>query len=168
MIDETHCSTLQHTATHRSSLQQIATRHSLSKRGHIASSILQRTATHCNTLQHTATHCNTLNKCHTPQCLSQRGHIASRRGSLALSRRRLICLGRWHSWRRWRRRRWKSIRRRVRRTCYWRGGMSCLWPGWQVVDCLRRMCCSVLQCDAVCSSVLHLRRGRQIWGGFGS
>jgi len=50
----THCNTLQHTATHRNTLQHTAT--------HSRTSIesLVFTCAHCNTLQRTATHCNTL------------------------------------------------------------------------------------------------------------
>jgi len=45
-----HCNTLQRTATHCKTLQRTA-RHC---------NTLQHAATRCNTLQHTATHCNTL------------------------------------------------------------------------------------------------------------
>ena len=44
VLDETHCTILQHTATHYNAPQHT----------------LQHTATHCNTPQHTATHRNTL------------------------------------------------------------------------------------------------------------
>jgi len=55
-VRESHCNTLQHTATHCNTLQHTAT-HLLLSDGFPCES---RTATHCNTLQHTATHCNTL------------------------------------------------------------------------------------------------------------
>ena len=64
---ETHCNTLQHTATtatHCSALHHTAT-HCYFVYYTGCSSIyytgcLQSSATHCNTLQHTATHCSTL------------------------------------------------------------------------------------------------------------
>jgi len=48
-LKDSHCNTLQHTATRCDTLQHTATH----------CNTLQHTATHCNTLQHTATHCNT-------------------------------------------------------------------------------------------------------------
>jgi len=49
---DSHCNTLQHTATHCNTLQHTATH----------CNTLQRTATHCNTLQHITTLCNTLHE----------------------------------------------------------------------------------------------------------
>jgi len=50
LILQSHCNTLQHTATHCNTLQHTAAH----------GNTLQHTATHCNTLEHTATHCNKL------------------------------------------------------------------------------------------------------------
>jgi len=54
----THCSALQHTATHWNTLQQLS--QLLCIIGSMSSHFdtLQRTAAHCSTLQHTATHRN--------------------------------------------------------------------------------------------------------------
>jgi len=75
----THCSTLQHTATHFNSLQITALEHQhslqlsavhrksinqMSVSYTLFGSILQHTATRCNTPQHTATHRNTQLKQH--------------------------------------------------------------------------------------------------------
>jgi len=91
----THCSTLQHTATH--TLQHTAT-HALEHtprerfqghRGRLRDcqraileshstthcKTLQHTATRCNTLQHTATHCNTLQR--TSRAFSRASRAAS-------------------------------------------------------------------------------------------
>jgi len=59
------CSTLQRTAAHCSSLQNIGLQHSATHYNHTKTHC--NTATHCNTLQHTATHYNTLQHCNTLQ-----------------------------------------------------------------------------------------------------
>jgi len=51
---QSHCNTLQRTATHCNTLQRTAT-HLIAR-----CNALQHTAAHCNTLQHTATHYSTL------------------------------------------------------------------------------------------------------------
>jgi len=59
--------TLQHTATHCNTLQNIANpRNTLQ---HTATHTMHRTATHCNTLPHTATHC------HTPSPLEMENYL---------------------------------------------------------------------------------------------
>jgi len=54
------CTTLQHTATHRNTLQHIATHCNTLQHTATHRNTLQHIATHCNTSQHTATHRNTL------------------------------------------------------------------------------------------------------------
>ena len=49
---------LQHTATHRNTLQHTATHVYISSLGVAGDMYLQHTATHCNTLQHTITNHN--------------------------------------------------------------------------------------------------------------
>jgi len=61
----THRNTVQHTAAHCSSLQHTATHFST----------LRHTATHCSTLQHAATHCGTLR--HTAARCNTLQHIAT-------------------------------------------------------------------------------------------
>ena len=70
---DTHCNTLQHTASHCNTLQSTTTHCNTLRPVTVHCNALQRTVTHyntlyhtentvthCSTLQHTATHCNTL------------------------------------------------------------------------------------------------------------
>jgi len=66
-LSTTPYDTLQHTATHCNTLQNIANpRNTLQ---HTATHTMHRTATHCNTLPHTATHC------HTPSPLEMENYL---------------------------------------------------------------------------------------------
>ena len=68
---ETHCNTLQHTAT-RAATHTYQVTHLLVHLPYQLCNWLQDTATHCNTLQHIATHCNTLQSIpgHPSPCVS--------------------------------------------------------------------------------------------------
>jgi len=72
---DAHCNTLQHTATHCSTLQRAVTHCNTLQHTATHCSTLQRAVTHCNTLQHTATHCNTLQ--HTAVHCNAQQHTAT-------------------------------------------------------------------------------------------
>jgi len=59
-VVQTHCNTLQHTATNCNTLQHTTARERTWQHTAIHCNTRQHTATHGNTLQHTATHCRTL------------------------------------------------------------------------------------------------------------
>jgi len=74
----THCNTLQHTATHCNTLQHTATHHNTLhiKRECIPSECISRereTATDCNRLQQTATDCNKMER----ECISLSLHLVA-------------------------------------------------------------------------------------------
>ena len=58
----THCITLQHTATHCNKMQHTATHCNALQHTATHCNVPQCTATHCDTLQHTATHCSMLQR----------------------------------------------------------------------------------------------------------
>ena len=131
----THCNTLQHTATHCNTLRYTATH----------SNTQQHTATHGNTQQHTLTYCNTNIPWSYRPCLSQASGGRARISSILWlhpSRCVAVCC---------------SVLQCVAVCC----SVCCIW--WpcayllDIVAASEQVCCSVLQCVAVCCSVLQCR-----------
>jgi len=138
----THCNTLQHTATHCNAFIQMRGRRTKRDRNtggsrwvvpahwhdsDTHSNTLQHTATHCNTLQHTATHCNTLQ--HTATHCNTLQHTATH----------------LHEW--------EADEEKKIETREVADERSQHHPPWRVLRQIDPVCCSVLQCVAVCCSV---------------
>jgi len=163
----THCSTMKHTATQWSTLVH-ATRciHTALQHSATHRNTLQHTATHCNTMKHTATQwstlvhairCSTLHhtpaNCHTRITLHHTAarwntmenivthcnalqHTATHCNTLALDSGTERCLG--------------NVLGCLYKVSGWRMFKACC----SVLQCVA-VCCSVLQCVAVCCSVLQ-------------
>jgi len=139
-----HCNTLQHTATHCNTLQHTATHCNQHTATHTATNKLHRTATHCN--QHTATHFIHVGHPHT-LCVCRDGE---RRRNRETERQRDR----------------ETEKQRDRETevlCLYETRPNYTRPHafpWVMTHSHERaVCCSVLQCVAVCCSdaFIHMR-----------